>query len=61
MRRPLQADVEPTDDPNATPRAPDAVPAPEAASPDAAAPPAPTSLPILYHDDSIVAVSKPSG
>lgn len=36
-------------------------PAPAATPPAAPAPAAPTSLPILYQDDSIVAVSKPSG
>lgn len=62
MRGPLRADVEPDDEPNTTPRAPDAAAAsssPEAGTP--VGPPAPTSLPILFQDDSIVAVSKPSG
>lgn len=61
--------MEPDDEPKTTPRAPDAAPAaapPEVAPPappEATAPasPAPTSLPILFQDDSIVAVSKPSG
>ncbi len=70
MLGPLRATVEPTDDLNAKPCSPESAPAAasqqagtssfhDAAAP--APPPAPTSLPILYQDESIVAVSKPSG
>jgi len=58
--RPFRADVILPDEPkNEQPDG--AAPQPQSAPSQPETPPAPTSLPILYQDDSIVAVSKPSG